>query len=79
MCSKLRITALTRPVRTHFSLVNPAIALISVGADNKLGHPSQQVLDRLATHNCQIWRTDELGTIILSTDGDILQVSALGK
>ena len=61
------------------SLVNPAIALISVGADNKLGHPSQQVLDRLATHNCQIWRTDELGTIILSTDGNILQVSALGK
>lgn len=43
----------------------PDMALISVGADNIYGHPSQSVLARLEEYGCIIRRTDLEGTIII--------------
>lgn len=43
----------------------PDIALISVGRDNQHGHPSDEVLHRLEMAGCQVFRTDQQGTIIL--------------
>lgn len=43
----------------------PEIAVISVGAGNRYGHPAQQVLDRLERYGCQVLRTDQLGNIII--------------
>lgn len=45
--------------------IRPEFAFISVGADNSYGHPSDQVLKRLEEFGCQIYRTDEDGTIII--------------
>lgn len=45
--------------------IRPKIAFISVGADNSYGHPSSQVLTRLEEFGCQVYRTDEDGTIII--------------
>lgn len=42
----------------------PEYAFISVGADNYYGHPSSEVLERLRTFGCTVYRTDENGTII---------------
>ncbi len=42
----------------------PEIAVISVGKDNHYGHPEQKTLDRLDLFDCQVFRTDEQGTII---------------
>ena len=42
----------------------PKTALISVGEDNRYGHPSAKVLDRLAAIGCRVRRTDLEGTII---------------
>ena len=42
----------------------PEIAVISVGKNNNYGHPSQEVLDRLALFGCRVYRTDIQGTII---------------
>lgn len=44
--------------------VSPQIAVISVG-DNSYGHPNQEVLDRLTEAGCEIYRTDEDGTVII--------------
>lgn len=44
-------------------VLSPKIALISVGAENRYGHPSWQVLERLTDAGCEILRTDLLGTI----------------
>jgi len=41
----------------------PQYAVISVGDDNPYGHPSQEVLDRLALYECCVLRTDTDGTI----------------
>lgn len=46
------------------SATRPEYAFISVGADNGYGHPSTEVLDRLAEIGCTVYRTDENGTII---------------
>jgi len=52
-----------------------AYAVISVGADNRFGHPQQDVLDRLEQMGeTTILRTDESGTIEFSTDGRRLWV-----
>ena len=42
----------------------PEIAMISVGLDNRYGHPAQEVLDRLENFGCRIYRTDQCGTIL---------------
>ena len=54
--------------------VQPAYSVISVGADNKFGHPDQVVLDRLAQNHIRFWRTDEAGAIVFASDGKRLDV-----
>lgn len=44
-------------------VVNPKIALIGVGENNKFGHPNIEVLQRLEDINCKIYRTDKMGEI----------------
>jgi competence protein ComEC len=50
--------------------VDPSVAIISVGAHNRYGHPTQQTLDTLASHNIKTLRTDEEGTIVFRSDGE---------
>ena len=58
------------------AVVNPQLAIISAGADNKFGHPSAEVLERLQKKlNPQnIFRTDQQGTIEFIIDGEKLWV-----
>ncbi len=56
--------------------VKPQVAVISVGADNRFGHPAPEVLRRYAEHSIPVLRTDELGTIEFVTDGERLWVQA---
>ena len=44
-------------------------AVISAGADNRYGHPSQEALDRLKAAGVKIYRTDFQGEILISTRG----------
>jgi len=56
--------------------VNPQLAAISVGVDNKFGHPTPEVMARLEEKlgSENIYRTDELDTIEFITDGERLWV-----
>ena len=45
--------------------VNPKIALIGVGENNKFGHPSDKTMELLQSINCKIYRTDQMGEIIV--------------
>jgi competence protein ComEC len=56
------------------SAVKPNTAIISVGEANRFGHPSAQVLSRLASLGATVYRTDEVGTIEMSSDGRNLQL-----
>ena len=44
--------------------VGPSIAIISVGEDNRFGHPSSKTLANLAEYGIIIRRTDQEGTIL---------------
>jgi competence protein ComEC len=50
--------------------VDPDYAVLSVGADNRFGHPQTAVLERLgALGDVTVLRTDEQGTVEFVTDG----------
>ena len=47
----------------------PRYGVISVGADNSYGHPTEQALSRLRDADVQLCRTDLQGTVTASSDG----------
>ena len=57
--------------------VRPEVAIVSSGRGNSYGHPHAEALARLRQHGVQIWRTDEQGTIRVSTDGSTYRVTNL--
>ncbi len=44
--------------------IAPDVAMISAGKYNSYGHPSNEVISRLLTYGCRIFRTDLMGDII---------------
>jgi len=57
-------TSLTRP---FLEAVGPDLAVISVGADNRFGHPDEFTLQKL--RGIPTYRTDQHGSVELVTDG----------
>lgn len=56
--------------------VGAQVGLISCGADNRYGHPHAEVLERLARHGVEVYRTDKLGTIEVEIDGSKWQITS---
>lgn len=54
--------------------VNPSIAVISCGKDNKYGHPADSTVKKLTDKGINVLRTDELGTIVISSDGSDVSI-----
>lgn len=50
--------------------VHPKYAVISCGEGNSYGHPHAEVLNRLRSMGVDVFRTDEQGSIIASSDGE---------
>lgn len=45
--------------------VSPEIVCISVGEGNRFGHPAPELLQRLASYGCSVYRTDLQGDILI--------------
>ena len=60
----------TSSSQAFLQAVSPSYAVISVGQDNSYGHPAPITLEHLA--GVQIYRTDELGTVVAVCDGENL-------
>lgn len=58
--------------------VTPRLALVSVGAGNTYRHPSAEVMARLVGQGAMVLRTDQLGSVVVRTDGDYIEVEAAG-
>ena len=52
--------------------VNPKYSIISVGKNNKFGHPNKEVLDTL--NDSKIYRTDQDGSIMLKIKNNKLKI-----
>jgi len=55
--------------------VAPTYAIIFVGAENSYGHPSEAVMSRLSAAGVSVFRTDESGTVVVTTDGETINIS----
>lgn len=49
--------------------VDPDYAVISVGKNNSYGHPAEETLQKLADRSIQVYRTDQMGDILCTSDG----------
>ena len=54
---------------------DPEYAIVSVGTGNTYGHPNDSVLSRYADAGIPLFRTDELGHVIVTTDGQNIAVT----
>lgn len=52
-----------------FKMVNPSMCIVSLGADNKYGHPHRETLSLIKKNKLTVYRTDLDGNIILTSDG----------
>jgi competence protein ComEC len=55
--------------------VSPSFAVISAGKDNKYGHPHAETLQAMQEHNIKVYRTDEQGSIVFTSDGQTVSVN----
>lgn len=60
----------TSSTESFLGFVSPQYAVISVGADNRYGHPHTEILDRLKKLEIPFLRTDEQGMVKFKSDGE---------
>lgn len=59
--------------------VHPMLAVISVGAYNRYGHPSHEVIKRLRHQHIQYLRTDQSGAVTIRTNGTDMKVRTYSR
>ena len=64
----------TSSSQAFLDAVAPDVAVISVGSDNRFGHPNPEVVERLQSvvHESHVFTTAESGSITFETDGEKL-------
>ncbi|BBW97212.1 ComEC/Rec2 family competence protein [Geobacillus icigianus] len=65
--------AKTSTSTTFLNAVKPKYAVISVGK-NSYGHPTKEVLNRLKAAKVTVYRTDQKGTIVFTSNGSTLSL-----
>lgn len=67
----------TSTSKSFYNVINPKYSLISVGKNNKFGHPKKSVLDILS--NSEIYRTDLNGSIDIKLNKNSYKIETYGK
>lgn len=65
----------TSSTQEFIERVNPAYAVISCGKNNDYGHPNKETLERLENQGTEVFRTDQLGTIVAVSNGENISFS----
>lgn len=60
---------------SFLNAVKPQFAVICVGSNNTYGHPASEALGRLQAAGVKIYRTDEQGTIIATSNGSSISMN----
>lgn len=59
----------TSSSESFLDAVSPDITIISLGTDNRYGHPHVEILKAIEERKITLYRTDIEGTIVLESDG----------
>ena len=62
----------TSSSKEFINVINPKYSIISVGKNNRYGHPNKEVLENL--ENSKIYRTDEDGSIMFKIKNNELKI-----
>ncbi len=62
--------------KNFIKATSPVYAVISVGADNNYGHPTQEALDRILDSGASVLRTDRNACISVRSDGENMEVTS---
>lgn len=54
---------------------SPEYAVVSCGLNNEYGHPHKNVVDMISERGIKLFRTDEQGSVVISSDGEKLTAS----
>lgn len=65
----------TSSCKDFLNAVTPEICVISCGADNDYGHPHDKAVNRIKKHTEEIYRTDICGSIVMTSDGEKIDIS----
>ena len=55
--------------------VMPQYAVISVEKGNSYGHPNEETLSKLSDAGVEVYRTDESGAIVMTSDGNSISIT----
>ena len=67
----------TSSSKTFIDVINPKYSIISVGKNNRYGHPNDSVLDNL--EYSKIYRTDQNGSIMFKIKKNKLKIETYSK
>lgn len=59
--------------------VKPTVAIISTGDYAQFGHPHESVVKRLGDNHLRVYRTDQDGNIIITTDGSTYNIDRVSR
>ncbi len=65
----------TSTTSSFLRAVNPGVAVIMCGSNNRYGHPHEETLANLSAAGVDIYRTDKQGTIIVTTNGQTYDIN----
>lgn len=57
--------------------LRPQLAVISVGGNNRFGHPAPEALENYAACGAKIFRTDRNGAVMMESDGEDIHYSCM--
>lgn len=69
----------TSSTQGFLTLVDPELAVISVGAFNTFGHPAEEVLNRLNDQGIEMLRTDTNGAVEMTSNGEWIRYKTYGN
>ncbi len=81
-CDVLRVGhhgSTTSSCKEFLDAVTPEICVISCGANNDYGHPHDKAMNRLDNYTDEIYRTDICGSIVMTSDGENIEISYENK
>jgi len=67
----------TSSIADFVAAAHPSIAVISVGAHNRYGHPGDEVIQRLKGSGARVDRTDQEGAVTCTSDGETVTVQTM--
>ena len=67
----------TSSIMSMVNHVSPKYAVISIGENNRYGHPSEKIVQRWVDIGAEVFRSDESRAVIITVDGEEMSINPM--